>query len=186
VEENFTEALKIVKPLAATGANPYIRSGAQSFLSAISSAQEQMSRPRIDREPRESESLNQSVLNVDATGQTPTEKIDPSSYLRDALRKPADGEKQVEGTLIRIECAAKLIVFVLRVGDRLLKLKTVSFENIDITTFSSNVAGEISCGQRKPENSVVVCYLPSTDVRTKTEGTIRSVEFVPPDFKLKS
>jgi hypothetical protein len=37
---------------------------------------------------------------------------------------------------------------------------------------------------RKPENAVVVSYLPGNDLRAKTEGTIRSLEFVPNDFKL--
>ncbi len=87
--------------------------------------------------------------------------------------------------LVRIDCAAKSIIFTLKSGDGLLRLKTASFEEMDITTFASDVAGEITCGVRKPENAVVVCYLPGRDVRAKTEGTIRSLEFVPNDFKLK-
>jgi tetratricopeptide (TPR) repeat protein len=186
-KENFAEALKILRPLAATGADPSIRAGAQAFLASISAIQEQMARVRTSREERATERLNRPVINVDATGQTTTtEKLDPSSYLRDALRKPADGETQVEGILLRIECAARAITFVVRVGDRLLKVKTDSFEKVDITTFSSDVAGEISCGPRKSENVVVVCYLPSSDARAKTDGLIRSIEFVPKDFKLKS
>jgi len=126
------------------------------------------------------------LVNVDGTTQTNTpEDMDPSSHLRDALRKPTEGEVQVEGILLRIECAAKAITFVVKVGNRLLKLKADSFEKIDITTFSANVAGEISCGPRKPENAVVVCYLPASDARSKIDGLLRSVEFVPEDFKLK-
>ena len=65
-----------------------------------------------------------------------------------------------------------------------IRLKAASFEEMDITTFAPDVAGEITCGVRKPENNVVVGYLPGGDVRAKTEGTIRSLEFVPGDFKL--
>ena len=184
-KENFDEALKVVRPLAATGADPNIRSGAQAFLKGISSMQEQMARLRSAREQQQPESLDQPVINANASGQPPTEKIDPSSYLRDALRKPDAGETQSEGSLVRIDCAANVIVFVVRVGDRQLKLKTDSFENVDITTFSSDVAGEISCRARKQQNAVVVCYVPSSDTRTKTDGVIRSIEFVPQDFKLK-
>ena len=186
-KENFAEALKVLTPLAATGADPSIRASAQAFLASISAIKEQMARFRTGREERATEPLNRPVLNADATGQTTTtEKLDPSSYLRDALRKPADGETQVEGILLRIECVARAITFVVRVGDRLLRLKTDSFENIDITTFSSDVAGEISCGPRKPENAVVICYLPLSGARAKIDGLIRSIEFVPKDFKLKS
>ncbi len=111
---------------------------------------------------------------------------DPMSYLRDALRKPEAGEKQVQGMLVRIDCDAKGIIFTLKSGAGLLKLRTASFEEIDITTFAPDVAGEITCGVRKPENAVVVCYLPESDVRAKTEGTIRSLEFVPNGLQTQS
>ena len=109
---------------------------------------------------------------------------DPAHYLREALRKPAEAETQVEGTLVRLDCDAKGITFAVKVGERLLKLHAESFEQLDITTFSSDVAGEITCGPRKPENRVVVCYVPASDGR-KVDGTIKSLEFVPQDFKLK-
>ena len=110
---------------------------------------------------------------------------DPSSYLREALRKPADGEIQIMATLVRIECEVKNIVFVVKTSSGLLRLKTDSFDSLDITTYTSEVAGEISCGPRKPENVVVICYLPNTDKRVKADGILKSVEFVPTDFKLK-
>lgn len=185
-KENFVEAVKVIRPLAATGADPNIRAGARAFLASISAIQEQIARVRAAREEQVSEPLNRPVLDSDVTEQTTTTgKVDPSSYLRDALRKPTEDEVQVEGILLRIECTAKAITFVVKVGNRLLKLKTDSFEKIDITTFSADVAGEISCGPRKHENAVVVCYLPASDARSKIDGLLRSVEFVPVDFKLK-
>src|SRR5687768_14023188 len=39
---------------------------------------------------------------------------DPSFYLRDVLRKPAAGETQLQATLLRLECDAKGIVFVVQ------------------------------------------------------------------------
>lgn len=186
-KQDFDQARKVVEPLAANGADPQIRTNAKSLLASLASIQEQIARLGAGSEVAAADLPNRPLLSVNPTGQTnTTENIDPSSYLRDALRRPAEGEMQVEGILLRIECAAKVISFVVRVGDRLLKLKTDSFENIDITTFSSDVAGEISCGSRKSENAVVVCYRPSRDARAKTDGLIRSIEFVPKDFKLKS
>jgi hypothetical protein len=72
----------------------------------------------------------------------------------------------------------------LKIGDRLLKLKTDSFEHVDLTSFSPDAGAQITCGPRKPENSVVVCYLPSTDAHAKADGIVKSIEFVPKDFKL--
>jgi tetratricopeptide (TPR) repeat protein len=118
--------------------------------------------------------------------QTPPVPADPSHYLREVLRAPAAGETQMQGTLLRLECDAKGIIFVVQTETGLLRLQTANFEDIEITTYDTNVKGEIACGERKPANVVVVCYLPNADKRIKADGTLRSIEFVPPDFKLKA
>lgn len=170
-------ARRVLEPLAAHGADPQIRARAGSLLASITSIQEALARFRAGREERVADVV------VDMQTAAPTD-TDPTSYLRVALRKPEAGEKQVQGMLVRIDCDAKGIVFTFKSGDGLLKLRTASFEEMDIRTFAPDVAAEITCGVRKPENAVVVSYVPGNDARAKTAGTIRSLEFVPSDFKL--
>ena len=114
-----------------------------------------------------------------------SEPTDPSHYLREVLRKPAEGETQLQATLVKIECDAKGIVFVVQTATGLLRLKTANFDDIELTTYDSNIRGEITCGERKPANVVIVCYLPNTDKKVKVDGTLKSIEFVSPEFKLK-
>ena len=136
--------------------------------------------------PGRSESLVVTTgTGTDSTQQAPQQPADPSSYLREVLRKPKDGETQLQATLVRIECDAKGIVFVVRSGTSLLRLQTKSFDDIEMTTYDAKSGGEITCGPRKPESPVVVCYVPNTDKRLKADGVLKSVEFVPADFKLK-
>jgi hypothetical protein len=101
------------------------------------------------------------------------------------LRKPEAGETQLQATLIRLECDAKGIVFVIQTDKGLLRLRTASFEDVEITTYDPGVNGQITCGERKPANVVVVGYLPNTDKKIKADGILKSIEFVPADFKLK-
>lgn len=115
----------------------------------------------------------------------PAPASDPSFYLREVLRKPAAGETQLEGVLQKIECDAKGLVFVVQTPSGLLRLRTASFDDIELTTYDTSVQGEISCGVRKPENKVIVCYTPNVDKRIKADGILNSIEFVPADFKLK-
>jgi tetratricopeptide (TPR) repeat protein len=115
----------------------------------------------------------------------PTPAADPSSYLREVLRAPGAGETQLQGKLLRLECDAKGITFVIETEAGLLRLRTANFEDIEITTYDTSVKGEITCGERKPVNVVVVCYLPNTDKKIKADGLLKSIEFVPNDFKLK-
>lgn len=115
----------------------------------------------------------------------PSSTSDPSFYLRQVLRAPADGETQLQATLLRLECDAKGIVFVVQTASGLLQLRTASFDDVEITTYDPNVKGDITCGERKPANPVIVVYEPNTDKRVKANGTLKSIEFVPADFKLK-
>ena len=110
---------------------------------------------------------------------------DPSYYLREVLRAPAAGETQLQATLVKIECEAKGMVFVVKTANGLLRLRTASFDDIELTTYDPSVKGEISCGDRKPENVVIVCYVSNTDKRVKADGILKSIEFVPAEFKLK-
>jgi hypothetical protein len=101
------------------------------------------------------------------------------------LRKPEAGETQLQATLVKIDCDAKGMVFVVRTATGELRLSTKSFDDIELTTYSPDVKGEITCGPRKPENVVIICYLPTADKRVKSDGILKSIEFVPADFKLK-
>lgn len=115
----------------------------------------------------------------------PTPAADPSAYLREVLRPAGEGETQLQATLLRIQCDAKGIVFVVETAGGLLRLRTATFDDVEITTYDTSVKGEITCGERKPANTVVVDYVPNTDKRVKADGIIKSIEFVPADFKLK-
>ena len=86
---------------------------------------------------------------------------------------------------MKLECDAKGIVFVVQTGTGLLRLRTASFDNIELTTYDPSVKGEISCGERKPANAVIVAYVANADKRLKIDGILKAIEFVPADFKLK-
>jgi tetratricopeptide (TPR) repeat protein len=110
---------------------------------------------------------------------------DPSAQLREALRRPAAGETQIMATLMKIECEKKGIFFIFKTPSGLLRLRTNTFDDIVMRTFTADVQGDIGCGPRKPENIVVITYAPNTDKRVKVDGALKSVEFVPVDFTLK-
>ena len=187
-KQDLDGARKVIEPLAKSGADQQIRAQAQSLLASITSIQEQMARFRAGREEQTGDSSGRPILreSVRTAEQTVTvEDVDPNSQLRESLRKPAEGETQVEGILVSIECNAKGITFVVKIGERLVRLSAKSFEQVDITTFSAEVGGEITCGPRKAAK-VVACYVANSDARIKGNGTIRSLEFVPNDFVLKN
>jgi hypothetical protein len=189
--EDFKSARELLERLSQ---NPRMREQAQSILANVVDYEEKLSRYRAAREAAANSTpstagpprLKQRPAD-NATGSESGIKVetDPFSYLQEALRQPAAGEKQVQGTLLRLECDAKGILFIVQLADRLIKLRTTKFENIQITAFTAEAGSEITCGARTPPNPVIICYLPNKDPKTKYDGELRSLEFVPKDFKLK-
>jgi len=169
--EDFKSSREILERLTQ---NPQMRAQAQTMLASVVDYEEKLARYRAAKEARGNAPNTDEILN------------DVVGGLNEALRQPAAGEKQVQGTLLRLECDAKGIMFVVQLADRVIKLRTSKFENIRITAFTADAGSEITCGPRKPVNPVVICYVPTTDPKARYDGDLRSVEFVPSDFKLQS
>jgi len=187
-KEDYKTARELLGIVAKSNAEEQIRSHAEQLLKEIDRYEEAKSSIDEARRNRGSKGVVESepvLINGPSTSKTQEAPTDPSSYLREVLRTPGAGETQLQATLVKIECEAKGIVFVIQTANGLLRLRTETFDDVEITTYDPKVAGEITCGARKPENVVVVCYLPNTDKRVKADGILKSIEFVPPEFKLK-
>lgn len=156
-------------------ADAALQQHAQAMLNQLISIDEQMARYKEEK----------ANAGGEGASSAPAPGLGYVPYLEEVLRKPREGEQRAQGLLTRIDCDEKGIVFVVKVGDRLLNLHIDAFENMEITTYAADVAGELTCGARNPENTVVVSFKPSKDAKAKTDGEIVAIEFVPKEFKLK-
>jgi FimV-like protein len=188
--KDFKPARELTDKLIAEG-DPDTRERAQRLLAQLVSVEELT---RINQDSTTWEAGSRVDTSRNTPGGVTTEKrietriempFDPAAALRESLRKPLADETQVQGSLTRIDCDAKNITFVVKVGNRLFKFNTDTFQHAHMVSFSDDAGRQITCGSRKPQNNVVIAYLPATDARLKIDGVLKSVEFVPPDFKLK-
>jgi len=176
----------LLEQVAKSNATEENRNEAEALLKHINTYEESLARVE---EARKLAQASGSQPVIVSTGTEPEhisapQPADPSSYLREVLRKPEAGETQLQAKLVKIECDAKGIVFVVETASGLLRLRTAKFEEISITTYDPKVNGEITCGPWKGPAAVVVCYVPGADKRAKVDGVLKSVEFVPAEFKL--
>jgi tetratricopeptide (TPR) repeat protein len=180
-EGDYKAAREMLEQVTKSNADEQVRQHSQSLLTQLNGAEQQQAEYEAAKRSQNSDpqvtTYNGSSLR--------TAQNDPSHFLREALRKPAAAETQLQGKLVKIDCEPKGLVFVVQTAAGLLKLRTAGFDDITLTTYDPKMNGEISCGPRKPENPVVVCFLPNKDKRLKIDGTLKSIEFVPEDFKLK-
>jgi hypothetical protein len=85
-----------------------------------------------------------------------------------------------------VECREEKILFSIDAGGQTLTLQASRLERVRFVTFTPDVRGEISCGQRRPPNPVVVTYRTASEARTRSDGEIVVIEFVPADFQLQN
>jgi predicted Zn-dependent protease len=183
--EDFATARTLIEQLK-NDRDPAMRERGQKLLTQMVALEEQAERVRrermtLSREPGSGEDEGQTKLVI-------VRPYDPIAALRESLRVPANGETQTQGVLMRVDCDSKNskgAVFVIKVGDRFLKLNTDDIRHVEFRSFSDDAHGHVTCGARQPENNVVVAYVAAAEPRPKVDGLITSVEFVPPDFKLK-
>lgn len=157
-KEDFKTARQLIARLN-DDTDPEMRQRAQGLLAQIGSVEEQLAHVRRERESSASAALNSPDFREshDPDGQPVlVREVDPASILRESLRKPAAGEAQAQGTLIRLDCDAKGITFIVKINVGFLKLHTDSFSQLSILSFSEDSGKQLNCGLRKPANNVVV------------------------------
>lgn len=197
------------------GPDQQLRANAQSLLDSITRYEEQSASYKARREAMENGAGNRESNNAgnesgasgtssasnngtsrppalkrrsDAENEAALQKnarvtFDAPGYL--PLRHPETGEEQARGLLLRVDCDAKGVTFTIKVGDQTLKFHTTDLTSVQFTTFTPDVSGEMTCGARNPANDVVVTFRPMKDARSKFNGDLVALEFVPKDFELK-
>ena len=178
-------AREMLEQVVKLSTDQQVRQDAASLLSDISSFEKATEKAAEDEKQSAHAVADENQVVIQPNDKPSTPPPDPSSYLREALRQPKAGETQLQGTLVRIECDAKGMVFVVQTGATLLRLRASSLGNMELTTYDPSIKGDISCGERKPANAVVIAYLANADAKLKVDGVLKSIEFVPSDFKLK-
>jgi tetratricopeptide (TPR) repeat protein len=183
-KERFAEARELLMPIAQTSDDSDLRGQAAALAQAIQQAEER--RAQIQEElkkhapvgapdqrggPRTTLAAGPAVADMDAV-------------LAESLRPPRAGEKRAQGYLTEIDCNGKGITFQLRAGDRMLKFHRDSFDGMVITAFTTGTGRDIGCGPRKPENWIVLTYVPPR-TGARSDGEASAIEFVPQTFVLK-
>jgi tetratricopeptide (TPR) repeat protein len=181
-KDDYKLARPLLEQVAASDAESAVLSHAQKLLSVMTELEQQEAKKAATRRAR---GLRPPVDTQPTDGAASTQpRDDPSMDLREVLRIPNGDETQVQGVLLSIECEQVGLIFVVKTNDRVLRLRTDTFQQVRRVSYTDEVRGMITCGARQPANPVVVCFVPSVDRRTRVDGTLSSVEFVPADFKL--
>lgn len=145
--------------------------------------------------PRETAVASQPADFVDgAPAGGPPEQIDPAAQrrnavldsIRNALRKPGPGETRVLGFIEKSECSEKGAFFFIRTGIAVLKLNGGANAKPELRGFTPEIENlQIGCGMKSADVPVVVTYRENADKKSKSNGDLVALEFVPKSFVLE-
>ncbi len=105
--------------------------------------------------------------------------------MKDALRAPIAGETREMGFLEKIECSGKGNFFHIRTSSKTLRLSNSSPQTLSIRVFVPDLGGvQFGCGIKPIEFPAVFIYTGKPNAKSKTDGEIVSLEFMPKSFIL--
>ncbi len=105
--------------------------------------------------------------------------------LGEGLKKPGNGQKREMGYLEKIECSNKGYSFIFRTASKTFRLRTSGPNSLAIGVYVPDLNGmEFGCAIKPIEFPAVFIYTDKPDGKTKTDGEIVSLEFVPKSFVL--
>lgn len=125
-------------------------------------------------------------IDTTAVEREPPAQSGLAASILDALRKPAEGERRELGFIEELECGANGTFLYLKTGERVLKLSVSPTSPVQLRSITVPNPPNLICGIKRVEVPVVFIYRVTPDGKTKSEGEIVSMDFVPKDFRLEN
>jgi hypothetical protein len=105
--------------------------------------------------------------------------------IRTSIRAPGAGEKREMAFLQKIECTNKGVFLNMKTSTIVVRLLDPKPESLPIRVFTPDLNGvELGCNASIMDFPAVVIYVDKPDSKTKTAGTVLSLDFVPKTFTL--
>ncbi len=161
--QRFADARAVLGPLMAQASDPTIKEGARSLMARLA-----------DYEQRKAGS---DVVELAPDG--------PRRMILD-LRKVGEGESQLRGRLLAIECPRGSIQFAVEHENAKTtsRVHSRTFDTIEFITYRENdTGGSITCGERPPDDDVLVTYRPAPEGNSL--GEVVAIEFLPKSVKVR-
>lgn len=177
--EEFEAARRVLEPLARGGAGcgPVVRGQARALLAAAATREEYLARVR---------ELDKKIADATAREEAPPPGVtlQPCDAPQPGaqLKKLRFSGQQACGLLVRYECDEKGVLLVVETDGRTLQLRSDSPSSIRFVTYTAEVRGQITCGERTPQSPVLVTYRPLKRPAGQSDGEVIAVEFVPKEW----
>lgn len=202
-KEDYSNAKQLLEPIVRSSAKDKTKANAENLLNVINQIEGRKAEYEAWRKKQEEQRNNPNstqqntdlVVLGDATTETGNSekpklkrKENPNEepqMFQMGLYQPKEGESQVRGQLVRLDCVGgSSVVLVVKVGEKLYKLYKSDLADVRLVTFTSEVplGGQVNCGAFKNYMEVLATFTAMKDKKLKYDGEIVIIEFIPKDF----
>ncbi len=170
-QDNFQSARQLLSSLLDAPDGARLHAQAQSLLETVRSREELALRLKA-------------AAALAELAEKPEREIQPCDAPQPGPQKKQlrfNGE-QICGLLVRVECDDGNVLLTVEGGGRTLKLRSDALNRIRFVTYTAEVKGQMTCGQRAPATPVLVTYREAKGVRARVDGEVLAVEFIPKEW----
>jgi tetratricopeptide (TPR) repeat protein len=179
-KEDFANARKIAQKISKTASEPELKVYAENTLERIIDYEGQMYSVRNPRR-RKSEITDRILTEEELRALREQGLIESLNMI---IAKPQKGEKRILGSVTKIECQPQAIYFTVKADNQIFQLKSDTLETVNLTAYSKEMGNaKFGCGEMKQQNLAVIVYRQTEKNETKIAGELKSIEFVPANFK---
>jgi tetratricopeptide (TPR) repeat protein len=180
-KEDFANARKIALKIAKTASEPELKVYAETTVNRINNYESQMYSVRNPR--RRQHDITDRILTEEELRILREQGLIES--LNMMVAKPQKGEKRILGSVTKVECQPQAIYFTVKAdNNNILQLKSETFETVNLTAYSREMGNaKFGCGELKQQNLAVIVYRQTDKNETRIVGELKSIEFVPSNFR---
>ena len=138
-------------------------------------------RPALASNPRQNSATQESTEEQRRT----IRREQAYARIRASLNELAEGQARGLGYIENLECTAKGSFFNIKSGDRIVKVAIPAGSQPTLRSFTDVDQLQITCGMKAVDIPVVFTYKIAPDKKSKSDGEIVSIDFVPAGFTLE-
>ena len=197
-QNKFDEAARITEKIAQAADDPNTKSRADSLLTQIADLKQaaqrrEAERKRIEAQIARSGGTPMEVKRIEAT-RPPTEEetAKQNEHLRmralnEILRKPAAGEQRVRGSVQRIDCRRRPLVYTIKTATESFSVTSKDFSALFLRSHDpAAMKVAVGCDANVASFDALITFKSTPGTRTAFRGELIAIEFIPPDFRFMS
>jgi tetratricopeptide (TPR) repeat protein len=194
-QNKFDEATRITEKIARVSDHPETKSRAASLLTQIAELKEFAQRHEAEKKRLDAQIANAGGVPIQVkrveTDRPPTEEETAKQNehlkmraLNEILRKPAAGEHRVRGSVQRIDCRRRPLLYSIKTATETFTVTTKDFDALYLRAYDpAAMKVSVGCDANLASFTALITFKSMPGIKGAPRGELIALEFVPSDFR---